>query len=65
MHYTEYEINAAINEAELVASHLAADSTPITLTNKTVITLIEGAKGHVDRIEDLEEKLDAAREALR
>lgn len=60
----EYEINAAINAAELVASNLAADNAPVTLTNKTVIALIEGAKGHLDQMAQLEEQLEAVRAAI-
>lgn len=65
MHYTENEINAAINSAELVASPINPDSHPVALTNKTVLTLIGAAKGQLEKIEDLEKQLDAAREALR
>lgn len=41
---TEYEINAAINAAELAVTPLAADNAPVTVSHKTLLTLIEAAK---------------------
>lgn len=62
---TEHEINAAINAAEPVLNPLAADNAPVSLTNKTVLALIDGAKGNIDKVSELEDQLEAVRNALR
>lgn len=62
---TEYEINAAINAAEIAVTPLAADQAPVTVSHKTLLALIDGAKGNIDKIEDLEDQLEAVRNAIR
>lgn len=52
---TEYEINAAINEAEMQVSQFAPDNAEVRLTNKTVLALIDGAKGNFTRMKELED----------
>lgn len=47
------KIQDAINEAEIVASSMKADAQHVTVTNKTLLVLIEAAK-----------ELDELREAV-
>lgn len=43
---TSHEIQNAINAAEAVASPLKKDDQPVTVSNKTLMALIEAAKAN-------------------
>lgn len=61
---TPYEINAAINAAENAVTPLAPDQQPVTVSTKTLLALIEGAKGQVAGKEELEAKIEEMRELI-
>lgn len=58
----------AINESELVADLTLADNTPVTVSNRALLALIEAAKGgptHAVYVEQLETAMQSAIDVLR
>lgn len=56
MNITTSQIQSAINAAEQEASSLLLDKTPVTVTNATLMALIEGAKEAV-QARDIEQEM--------
>lgn len=48
MSYINHQIQAAINAAESVAKPLSPASTPVTITQETLVALIQAAKDYLE-----------------
>lgn len=48
MNHTNHQIQAAINAAEVVAKPLSPASTPVTITQETLVALIQAAKDYLE-----------------